>query len=212
MAIGSVPEQHITTYNGFAEVTQQAPAVHLADGFHFYYTDHLGSTCMLDDFDSGVADMSVDYLPFGQKYSVSGGGEGTAYKFTGHEEDSGIGLYYARARYYNPAIGRFLTPDPAGQSWNPYSYVGNRPLDFVDPDGRWRIPIVSGFVNLIGKGIKWHLDQLSRPGSINTLPLPVCICRILGLVEQGPFIWKGDLNCPAVNVILLSSVSAWQQS
>ncbi len=51
------------------------------------------------------------------------------------------GLYYLRARYYDPAIGRFLTRDPlpgsalAPQSLNPYPYVGNNPVNRVDPSG-----------------------------------------------------------------------------
>jgi uncharacterized protein RhaS with RHS repeats len=46
-----------------------------------------------------------------------------------------------RARYYNPIQGRFLSVDPivgaiaASQSWNRYTYVGNSPLNFVDPFG-----------------------------------------------------------------------------
>ncbi len=48
------------------------------------------------------------------------------------------GLYYYRARYYDPETGRFVSPDPigwaAGQT-NGYAYVGGDPIGYVDPDG-----------------------------------------------------------------------------
>ncbi len=45
------------------------------------------------------------------------------------------GLYYLRARYYDPETGRFLSQDPI-PGVNPYAYVGNKPVRFVDPSGR----------------------------------------------------------------------------
>ena len=55
----------------------------------------------------------------------------------------GTGLYYYNARYYDPTIGRFISPDPlipgAGnpQAWNRYVYCLNNPLAYVDPLGYW---------------------------------------------------------------------------
>jgi RHS repeat-associated protein len=61
--------------------------------------------------------------------------------FTGQEEDDDLGLVNMNGRIYDPAIARFLTPDPLvsmhspSQSWNRYSYAENSPLRFVDPSG-----------------------------------------------------------------------------
>jgi len=68
------------------------------------------------------------------------------YKYTGKEKDA-TGLYYFGARYYDPAIGRFITRDPIKgnimnpQMFNPYVYCLNNPLKYIDPDGRERIDI-----------------------------------------------------------------------
>ncbi len=62
------------------------------------------------------------------------------YKYTGKELDS-TGLYYCEARYYDPQLGRFISPDTLveslgnPQTLNRYSYVGNNPLRYTDPSG-----------------------------------------------------------------------------
>ncbi len=62
----------------------------------------------------------------------------TEKQFTGHVFDQSSNLYYMRARYYDPVIGRFLSPDAQGDpvaGGNRYSYVGNNPVILVDPSG-----------------------------------------------------------------------------
>src|SRR5262249_10292262 len=66
----------------------------------------------------------------------------TRYLFTGREFDRETGLYYYRARYYDPATGRFLSEDPArfnggDLSWDPY--VRKDPLGGLHPTGRYRV-------------------------------------------------------------------------
>jgi RHS repeat-associated protein len=58
-----------------------------------------------------------------------------AISFTGHQFDAGTGLLYARARYYDPSLGRFLSQDPA-PALNPYTYAFDAPLEFTDLTGR----------------------------------------------------------------------------
>src|SRR5690554_5034456 len=94
----------------------------------YYYTDHLGSTRALQQ---GNTISRLDYAPFGEDLTENNGG----YKFTGKEDDVSTGLYYFNARYYDPAIGRFITEDSAKDGVNWYVYCGNNPLRYVDPTG-----------------------------------------------------------------------------
>lgn len=107
----------------------------------YYITDHLGSTRAVVD-DAGTVLETFDYYPFGLlmpgRTSTSGN---TMEKFTGHEldEEVGLNLFYAGARYLDPALGRWHSVDPLAAKypgWSPYNYVLNNPVNAFDPDGR----------------------------------------------------------------------------
>ncbi len=74
---------------------------------------------------------------------TTGPGADNPIRYAGYYFDKETGLYYLRARYYNPDIKRFLTIDPDTgdqrdpQSGNLYSYCGNNPIIKVDPTGEW---------------------------------------------------------------------------
>jgi RHS repeat-associated protein len=60
--------------------------------------------------------------------------------YTGRELDSETGLYYYRARYYDPSTGRFISADPIGfdaGDANLYRYVFNSPTNYTDPSGNF---------------------------------------------------------------------------
>ena len=59
--------------------------------------------------------------------------------YTGHGYDAETGMNYAGLRYYPSALGRWLTPDPAGQYASPYDYVGGDPVNMIDPDGAYGV-------------------------------------------------------------------------
>jgi len=116
------------------------PLAMLRDGRAFYYhPDRLGSIRLLTD-DQGRVAAAYDYDAFG-KLTTSQGSVPNPFTYTGREWDASIGLYYYRARYYDPALGRFLSPDPLPAALdeplkqNSYLYVRNNPLGFVDPLG-----------------------------------------------------------------------------
>ena len=92
-------------------------------------TDGLGSTVALCDANGNVTD-SWTYGAFGDVRSHTGT-SGTDFTFTGEQNDPN-GLEYLRARYYDPATGRFLSRDPLGGG---YPYAGNNPVSMLDPTG-----------------------------------------------------------------------------
>ena len=57
--------------------------------------------------------------------------------FTGQEKDSGSGLYYYGARYYDPELGRFIQPDTYLDTLNRYAYCYNNPVNYTDPTGHF---------------------------------------------------------------------------
>ncbi len=96
----------------------------------YYVRDHLGSTRQSTNA-SGEATLTRDYDPWGNGEPAARG------SFTGREWDSEAGLYYYRARYYDPSQGRFVSNDPIGLGGgsNFYVYVLNAPVAVTDPFG-----------------------------------------------------------------------------
>lgn len=99
-----------------------------------YYSNNHQNSVIAVTPSTGVVSNRYDYSPFG----LSGSMSGTSHGFTGQRFDSETGLYYYKARYYSPEIGRFLQPDPIGYGagdLNLYGYTGNDPIGFIDPLG-----------------------------------------------------------------------------
>jgi RHS repeat-associated protein len=115
----------------------------------YYHGDHLGSSNMITDA-YGAIYQHLEYFPYGETWIEEGGSYGgntPGYKFTGKELDPETGLYYYGARYYDPALSRWISADPAFESYlngkriykslslSLYSYAFQNPLKFIDPDG-----------------------------------------------------------------------------
>lgn len=117
-------------------------AMRRPEGEYYVSHDGLGSVTNLTDA-SGAIVGSFSYDSYGAPRIA--GTISSPYLFTGREYDSDTGLYYYRARYYDPGTGRFLTPDPLGLAggFNRYTYVGNNPVNFIDPLGL--LPSGAGF-------------------------------------------------------------------
>ncbi|MEO7734298.1 MAG: RHS repeat-associated core domain-containing protein, partial [Kofleriaceae bacterium] len=82
---------------------------------------------------------SYAYEPYGA--TAQAGASSNTLQYGGRENDNpgnGQGLYFNRARYYMPALGRFISQDPIGWAsgqTNNYAYVGGDPINFNDPTG-----------------------------------------------------------------------------
>lgn len=110
-------------------------------GGRHYLTDALRSTVALAD-GSGAVQTAYTYEPFGQ-VSTSGASTSNPISFTNREAD-GTGLYFYRARYYDPRRQRFLGEDPLGfeaGAANLHGYALNDPVNLTDPTGEFAIPL-----------------------------------------------------------------------
>jgi RHS repeat-associated protein len=126
-------------YTGTKQVAKVVPGGAGGDLVSYFHSDHIGSSLAITD-GSGSLTWHGDYFPFGEPFSSNGIAD--RYRFTQHELDLATGLYYAKARFYHPRIGRFLSTDPVGgnakspQSWNRYAYALNNPVKYTDPTGK----------------------------------------------------------------------------
>lgn len=89
---------------------------------------------------SGALASSYTYDSFGDLVAFSGSIVNT-FRYTGREFDAETGLYYYRARYYDPTSGRFISEDRMGlkEGLDLYAYVSNNPVTNADPSGRFKI-------------------------------------------------------------------------
>ena len=105
----------------------------------FFLEDRLGSTrCVVDD--QGQLLTRYEYTDFGSPRIVEGTPQ-TDFLFAGEQWEADTRLIYLRNRFYDPALGRFLSVDPVrGSPWEPASfnqhvYANNDPVNRVDPMG-----------------------------------------------------------------------------
>ncbi|AZM56163.1 Wall-associated protein [Streptomyces sp. WAC 01529] len=100
---------------------------------YFYLTDAIGSVVAVAD-ESGTKVNGYSYSPRGVARDAGGEKVTQPYRFAGGYQDP-TGLYHFQARYYDPNIGRFNSPDPSGQEQNPYLYAEGDPVNRIDPSG-----------------------------------------------------------------------------
>ena len=106
----------------------------------FYSYDGGGNVRALTNT-AGATTDSYEYDAFGNSFTVSGSTPNEM-MYRDEQYDSDLGLYYLRARYYNPTTGRFMSRDPnAGTPLIPamlhkYLYTGGDPVNHIDPRGR----------------------------------------------------------------------------
>jgi RHS repeat-associated protein len=125
-------------------------------GTYYYHFDALGSVVGLTNSSGNTVEV-YEYDVYG-RLGASDASHPNRIMFTGREYDKETGLYYYRARYYNPQIGRFLQTDPVGYETgvNWYRYCVNNPLNCADPQGLrvWREK----------NGGEWHRE--AKPGNV----------------------------------------------
>ncbi len=142
---------------------------------YYYHADVLGSIIAITN-SAGQVVQRYEYDSFGNITYQQDPNFIQPYTYTGREYDEESGLYYYRARYYDPKIGRFISEDPiglAGGDINYFSYVGNNPVNEIDPMG-----LMSNTVCKAGCGIFGALCVLSCPASGPLAPICISTCII----------------------------------
>jgi len=147
---------NVTWYAGMAEIRnfgtaneeiilQPHPDFRLVDGVASYlHRDHLASVRLITNA-AGQAEQSTAYTPFGDPSTQTVIDSPfppppEEHSFIGERYDTSTGLLFLNARYYDPALGRFLQPDwwevrILGVGTNRYSYSMNDPVNLSDPNG-----------------------------------------------------------------------------
>ena len=158
----------------------------------YYGYDGHGDVRSLMDNRGAVTD-TYDYDAYGNVVT-STGTTANVYRYQGEALDAETGLYYLRARYYDPVAGRFLRVDSmADEDQHPYTYAGADPVNGHDPTGRQDIIEYSLLMWLFTAHVPPPRDQISCFGAIvfsNLSPAEILArmgmaCQIRGGGSQG---------------------------
>ncbi len=105
----------------------------------YFHTDRQDSVVAMSDSFGNLVEGPYAYDAYGNCFIglTACNSAGEPYRFTGRRFDAETGLYYYRARYYDPGKGRFLQADPVGYNadLNIYTYADNDPTNKDDPKG-----------------------------------------------------------------------------
>jgi RHS repeat-associated protein len=127
---------HRWTVDRSGRETDEVPATRT----HFQLNNHLGSSTLELD-EQGHMIAYEEYFPFGGSAFIASQKarevERREYRYCGKETDEATSLVYFGRRYYQPWLGRWLSPDPSGPSdgQNLYRHVHNNPVTLVDWEG-----------------------------------------------------------------------------
>jgi RHS repeat-associated protein len=137
VAAGSDPTSADTDGDGVPDGADPQPLA----GTLYRVPDPLGTPLLVTGADGAVLERPL-HRPFGDAVPGTGGAAGAPFGYTGQRHEPALGLYDYGARFYDPALGRFLQPDEAlpdpfdPTSLHRYAYVRHDPLRRIDPSGR----------------------------------------------------------------------------
>jgi RHS repeat-associated protein len=179
-ALGSYDDQDRMTASGAASYTYGAAGdlrtwLHVnvpeymttSAGTFRILTDHLGSPRLVMNTASGAVAQRMDYDTWGQVLADTNPGF-QPFGFAGGLYDRDTGLVKFGARDYDPSVGRWTNKDPLrfrGGDTNLYVYVGNDPVNFIDPKGKELILAAAGAV--LGGAVN-ALNAYATGGDVGT--------------------------------------------
>ena len=161
-------------YAGPQLLKEEPSATDRSLDLYMLHEGKVGSITHTVDMNGSVRN-EYDYDTFGTRTNVKTANTGSNQHFgyTGEMIDAESGLLYLRARYYDPAIGRFISADPyLGRlaepvTQNRYIYVHNNPLLYADPSGMFVPLIVPGAAALVHWGRNYWNEEVSDISDVN---------------------------------------------
>jgi len=120
-------------YAGSARIAMRVGSGSGTNGLKWLLSDHLGSVTASADKDGNLL-ATQRYTPWG---SIRAGSAPTTFGYTGQRSEEELGLIYFKARWFDPALGRFtsadtMAPDPYNPAdWDRYAYGRNSPLHWT---------------------------------------------------------------------------------
>jgi len=185
----------VARYTQTADRLDEPIAMLRSSATSYYHADGLGSVTSLSNAAGSLA-QTYTFDAFG-KQTASSGSLTNPFQYTGREFDGETSLYFYRARYYDPNVGRFVSEDPIGYKGgaNYYRYVGNNGLNLTDPTGLYQL-----------KGFPGALDAMMRAAindALQTLRQSCCAGpsgrKIADAIESATFVYKpGKKDCGGV--------------
>ena len=161
----------------------------------YYEQDGLGSVTSLSSA-AGTLAQTYTFESFG-KTTASSGSLTNPFQFTTRELDTESSLYFMRARYYDPAAGRFISEDPIAFKGgiNFYRYAHNGPIDNSDPTG---LTTYQGFPadkeldlrNAVNEALKKLRDTCPSGNSCAGADGP----KLANLIEIATFVYQPKLK------------------
>jgi RHS repeat-associated protein len=125
---------------------------------------------------TGAVRARYEYDPYGRATKLSGDKD-AVFGFTGHYVHGSTGLNFAIHRAYDASLGRWVSEDPIGlrgRDLNLYGYVGNSPINAVDPTGEFAIPIaVVAVVTLAVLTGMLVIHTIQHPPPVPPWPTPI---------------------------------------
>jgi RHS repeat-associated protein len=189
---------HIGSPAGLIAIVVSDGSIHTP---HYTYTDHLGSILTVTN-SSGTVETEQSFDAWGRRRNpttwalllptaVTSLPYWLYRGYTGHEHLDNFGLINMNGRMYDPVVGRMLSPDNFvqsdgfTQSYNRYSYAGNNPLRYTDPDGEFfklgffaiafTAELASNLLNHKGSALKnaFHNANFATNAMSNALQIPL---------------------------------------
>ncbi len=202
-------------YAGAQRIAMRTGSGTGTSGLLWIIGDHLGSTSEVANYD-GSFHSQRRYRPWGEWRF--GGTLPTTYRYTGQRQEDQLGgtdgLYYYGARWYDAALGRWLSPDSiipeavqGVQAWSRNLYVNNAPISYSDPSGNiaWFVPgAIGAAVGGIVGGALYYANNRNTCNSREFWTAVGAGALAGGLIGSG----AGLLAQPATSAALATAATA----